>query len=215
MRDAPYREIVTDLQEGRRSGATRLVACYQERLLTEAVRVFHVPRPDAEEIVDDVLLAVVRQIGQFRFRRGDGDFHVWVLTVFRNRVRDFMRRKALLGELLLSFDESDIPEEEGGGSEAGREVLRSILHSYEAEVLHAEPEEPGKEKGSEALAVVRDVLDAMESWERVLLRCRALGVPYEEIAQYTGKRPEILRVYHERTRKKFAERVQSRLRGVA
>jgi len=43
----------------------------------------------------------------------------------------------------------------------------------------------------------------METWERVLLRCRALDVPYEEIARYTGKTAKQLKVYHARVKKRF------------
>lgn len=209
MGDAPYREIVADLQHGRRAGVVRLMACYQQRLLAEAVQVFHVPRADAEEIVDDVLLSVVQQIAQFQFRRGDGDFHVWVIAVFRNRVRDFARRRAMLGEPPLPFDEADLLEEEGASTEGARGVVQEILRSYADEAVRG-----GAEEESAVLGIVREVLEGMESWERVLLRCRALGVPYEEIAGYTGKRADTLRVYHERTRRKFAAMVQTRLQGV-
>lgn len=49
---------------------------------------------DAEEIASDVLLAVVKKIDSFEFKRSDADLHYWVMTIFRNRVRDFMRHQA-------------------------------------------------------------------------------------------------------------------------
>ena len=54
------------------------------------------------------------------------------------------------------------------------------------------------------------MLEVMESWERVLLRCRALDVPYEEIARYTGKTPAQLKVYHSRVKQKFVRLLAER-----
>jgi RNA polymerase sigma factor (sigma-70 family) len=212
---SPNREIVSDLQHGRRSGVVRLVDRYQRRLVGEAVTVFHVPQEDAEELVDDVLLSIVQEIGGFAFRRGDGDFHAWVMTVFRNRVRDFMRRAAILGDIHLLYDEAEMMDDDTC-SETGHEVLREIVRSYREEALrcHEEEGEAGDRARTAALEVVREALEGLQSWERVLLRCRALGVPYEEIAEYTGKKPENLRVYHERTRRKFMGLVQAKLQGV-
>jgi RNA polymerase sigma factor (sigma-70 family) len=212
---SPNREIVSDLQDGRRSGVVRLVDRYQRRLVGEAVTVFHVPQEDAEEIVDDVLLSIVQQIGGFAFRRGDGDFHAWVMTVFRNRVRDFMRRAAMLGDLHLLFDEGEMMDDDTC-SETGQEVIREIIRTYQEEALRSCDDSEESEEGGRhaALEVVREALEGLQSWERVLLRCRALDVPYEEIAGYTGKKAENLRVYHERTRRKFISLVQAKLQGV-
>ncbi len=192
------RDLVGELQAGARSGVRRLVARYQARLIGEAVRIFRVPRPDAEEIVDDVLLHVVEGVATFEFRKGDGDFHVWVMTIFKNRVRDFMRRRAAMGDLVVTFDEA-LAEDERLCTEAEREVMGEIVRRYAAGM-----EEPDMETAlARSLEAVSASLDRLESWERVLLRCRALGIPYEEIAGYTGKKPELLRVYHGRVRRKF------------
>jgi hypothetical protein len=68
--------------------------------------------------------------------------------------------------------------------------------------------DPNSTRGK--LKVISEVLDVMESWERVLLRCRALDVPYEEIAQYTGKTPAQLKVYHARVKQKFVKLLAER-----
>jgi RNA polymerase sigma factor (sigma-70 family) len=198
------RELVQQLRSGARPAVGRLLSLYQARLIGEAVRVFRVPHPDAEELVDDVLLSVVERVGTFEFRKGDGDFHVWVMAIFRNRVRDFMRKWIVSGALGLTFDEARA-DDELTCTAVEREVMGEIVRRYSEETagwksVAGEPPGTGREKSLEAISTA---LDALESWERVLLRCRALEVPYEEIAAYTGKKPEHLKVYHGRVRKKF------------
>lgn len=188
------KQMVEELQRGDRQGCVHLVDVYQGLLLHEAVRVFRIRREDAEEIVSDTLLVVVRKISGFRFKRGDGDFHLWVMTIFRNRVRDFVRHQALHGKLIEGFSEN-VDEDDV--------LMRSVVRQYQSEVQREMQEEPETMVGVGKLQMIADVLDTMESWERVLLRCRALDVPYEDIATYTGKPVKQLKVYHARVRAKF------------
>jgi RNA polymerase sigma factor (sigma-70 family) len=194
---------VRELRERNSLGCSHLIDLYQLRLTGEAVNVFCIPPADAEEIVSDVLLAVVEQIGSFEFRRSDADFHLWVMTIFRNRVRDFVRHQALTEGLVEPFQES-LPDDEGGYSPTEKEVIAAIVRQYE-ESLH-EPDDVLSEtqrEHSRKLQVIAETLDQMEAWERVLLRCRALDVSYEDIAGYTGRPAKLLKTYYARTKKKF------------
>ena len=196
-------QVFTELRAGDRRGCLHLVEMYQGRLIGEAMRVFHVPREDAEEIVGDVLLAVVRGVGRFEFRRGDGDFHYWVMSIFRNRMRDFIRRRALTDGLVQPYQESSL-EEEGGYTETEREVVEAIVQGYQSSLRDGSEGSCGGGP-AEKLKVISDVLDAMQPWERVLLRCRAMDIPYDEIAGYVGKPARHLKVYHGRVKKKFVQ----------
>ena len=137
----------------------------------------------------------------FQFRRGEGDFHFWVMAVFRNKVRDFVRRQALTRGLMEYFDEQRSEDDETA-SPAEREVVKTIVRRYE-DLLQNGDTEDGAAAGGEAFGRVAEALERLEPWERVLLRCRALDVPYEEISGYTGKSVQQLKVYHARVRKKF------------
>lgn len=194
------RTIVRDLKNGERMGCTRLVDAYQARLVDEAVQVFHVEREDAEELVSDVLLAIVKNIHSFEFKRGDGDFHGWVVTVFRNKMRDFIRHRALTDGVMMRFDESSFYKEESS-SPLERQITDVIIRQYQNAVQHSEGE--GDNVLAAKLLTIGDALERLEAWERVLLRCRALDVPYEDIAQYTGKSVSQLKVYHARVKKRF------------
>ena len=53
-----------------------------------------VPAADADDLVQEVLLAVVKQVGAFD-RRQAGSFRRWLRTVLGRRVTDFLRRRAV------------------------------------------------------------------------------------------------------------------------
>ena len=86
------RQVVEKLKNGDRGGAGHLVELYQDRLISEAVNVFHIASMDAEEVVSDVLLSVIQRIDTFEFTRSDGDFHFWVMTL-RISLKKFQRQK--------------------------------------------------------------------------------------------------------------------------
>jgi RNA polymerase sigma factor (sigma-70 family) len=190
------RKIVQELKNGSRVGYRRLNELYQSRLLREAKAAYRLLHEDAEELVNDVLLSVTERITGFEFKNQETDFHRWVMTIFRNRVRDHARRKALTRGLKSNFDEA-LFEDDALASEVEKEVIAWIIRSYEETAT-------GKEDSrDQAVEVVGEVLERLETWEQVLLKCRALGLPYEEIARYTGKSSKQLKVYHARVMKKF------------
>lgn len=205
MARIPNRQIVQELKEGQRLGCVHLVDIYYDRLVGEAVHVFQVPQLDAEELINDVLLAVVEKISSFEFKRSDGDFHYWVMTIFRNKVKDFLRHQSRREGMMESFHEPSL-EEEREYSSTEREVIAALLRAYEHPMEQSSEESKGgAPNGSGRLRLVVEALDRLETWERVLLRCRALDVPYEEIARYTGKPSNHLKVYHARVKKKFVK----------
>ncbi len=198
------RQIVEELKNGDRKGAGHLMDAYQDRLISEAVSIFHIDSLDAEELVSDVLLSVIQKIDSFEFTKSDGDFHFWVMTIFRNRVRDHVRHETLKGGLMERFEESALEnDQEYSGTEL--EVVRAVVRKYESSLHSSEKSADDPRTVPGKLHVIAETLDAMETWERVLLRCRALDVPYEDISQYTGKPVSQLKVYHQRVRKKFVK----------
>lgn len=202
------RELVDQLKAGNRSGCILLVERFRDCLIKEATLVFHADERDAEEIVNDVLLVVVQRIGSFAFKSADSDFHMWVVTIFRNRMRDYVRRLAVSGRLEERFSEAGFDEDEQSG---GQEVAAAIVRGYrESLVTEDNVDEGGAAQHARHLALIEEVLDSMESWERVLLRCRALDVPFEDIAGYTGKPVKQLKVYHGRVKQKFMKLLSER-----
>jgi len=195
------KELVGLLKRGDRQGCSRLMDAYFGRLVNEAISVFHLPAAESEELVSDCLVSVVQQVHSFEFRRSDADFHFWVMTIFKNRVRDFVRQRAKTVGFVTHFQESNFENEEAFG-QGERDVIAAILGAYE-EATREDSTSARDIECRERLKVIEQVLESMEVWERVLLRCRAVEVPYEDITRYTGKPASQLKVYHGRVKKKF------------
>jgi RNA polymerase sigma factor (sigma-70 family) len=72
--------------------------------------------------------------------------------------------------------------------------------------------EPGNEtqemnEDHQKLISLKNELERLEDWERVLLLLRSQGLPYAEIAKYTGKSPDVLKVYYGRLKEKLANKM--------
>lgn len=168
--------LVEGLRSGREGAFKQLFEMYFGRLVREAQFRFHLREEDAEELADDALLKAIQSIDAFRFRNGDSDFHCWLMTIFRNKASDLLRRAS-----------------------KGKEIRVDPLDEN-----HADTCDDRRELcNNQMLRHVADVLDSMEPWERVLLLCRAEGMPYAEIEQYAGKSAEQLKVYHRRVQERF------------
>ena len=199
------RQIVLELREGNRAGYRHLTDRYHRRLLHETVNTYRIDRADAEEIVSDVLLLVASRIVGFEFKKSDGDFQSWVLTILRNRVRDYLRRVSSISHPTASLDEEVIPDESFLRLHEN-EVTVSIVRGLKGK----SPDDDSPFPEHRTISQLREILETLPVWELVLLRCRALDIPYEEIATYTGKPAALLKVYHARVRKKVRRKIEQK-----
>lgn len=94
----------------------RLLDLYQPLLRTWMARA-GVDAADRDDLTQDVLLVVFREVNRFT-RRGDGAFRGWLRTILANRVRDYFRdrlyRPTATGDsdFLGRLDELESPESE-------------------------------------------------------------------------------------------------------
>jgi RNA polymerase sigma-70 factor (ECF subfamily) len=92
----------------------RLLDLYQPLLRAWMARA-GVPPADADDLVQEILLVVFREVGEFE-RRGPGAFRAWLRTILARRVCDYFRarqhRPAAAGgsDFLRSLDELESPE---------------------------------------------------------------------------------------------------------
>jgi RNA polymerase sigma-70 factor, ECF subfamily len=74
-----------------------------------------VAAPDADDLIQEVLLVVFQEVGAFE-RRGPGAFRAWLRTILANRLRGYFRardhRPVATGDssFLRSLDELESPE---------------------------------------------------------------------------------------------------------
>ena len=104
-----------------------LVATCQPRLLGAAARLGHPPQ-EAEDLVQDVFLALVRSSGRFE---GRSQIYTWLYRVLLNRHADALRRKA------LDRSRMPLPAREAGSPDGERgERIRSALSRLRDEEQH-------------------------------------------------------------------------------
>jgi RNA polymerase sigma-70 factor (ECF subfamily) len=92
----------------------RLVELYQPLLRAWMARA-GVPSSDTDDLIQEVLLVVFREVGAFE-RRGEGAFRAWLKTILVHRMRDFFRsqkyRPIATGDsdFLRQLDELESPD---------------------------------------------------------------------------------------------------------
>jgi len=160
-------ELVQRFKDGDQSAYTEIVRRYQHRVYSLCLRWMHNDRI-AEEVAQDVFLALFRALGRFR---GDAQLSTWVYRVVINHCKNRrlyrMRRKTDRHEPLEGTRRDDddpvrqIPFE-GPGTDAG-------IHRSEAERLVGEALEQLDEQ-QRHIIVLRDVED----------------LSYEEIGELLG-----------------------------
>ena len=105
LREDPVDSDQTSLDGIRRGGATRaegivrLYRAYARRFLGYFLK-HRVPREQAEELVQDVFVSIVRHCGEFR---GEARIDAWMWAIARNALIDHVRRQR--PEVALQDDE--------------------------------------------------------------------------------------------------------------
>jgi RNA polymerase sigma-70 factor (ECF subfamily) len=156
-------ELVRRFNDGDRDAFAELVQRYQDRIFTLCLRWMR-DRQVAEEVAQDVFVAVYRALPRFR---GEARFSTWIFRVATNHCKN--RR------LYRQRRHSDKHEPlEGTPREDG--PSRQLPSTG-----------PGTDRGamrSEAERLLQDALDALDEGHRTIIILRDIeDLPYEEIAE--------------------------------
>ena len=87
-----------------------------------------------------------------------------------------------------------------------------VFSDFESAEMGNIPEPPVPEADRNArLKILREELDQMEDWQRMLLLMRSDGKPYAEISAYIDKPEEQLKVYYQRLKQHITKKINERL----
>ena len=75
----------------------------------------------------------------------------------------------------------------------------------------AEAKEPEQKAENVSMTLLKEELEGLEDWERILLLLRIQDMPYSEIAKHVGKPVEQLKVYYQRLKDKVTKKVNERM----
>jgi len=132
---ATRRSLLSRLRDADDAGSWQTFFDLYWRLLYNVARRAGLSEVDAQDVVQDTLLAVAREMPAFRYDPARGSFKQWLATVARRRVTDHLRKvyrqppRAGVGP--------DTVEREGG-SDAGRDDFAELWgQEWEQAVLRA------------------------------------------------------------------------------
>lgn len=161
-----------------RQGLKILYERYGQRLYGYAVHSWKLTEDEAWELIYQLLFNVCSKIVQYTFT-DEKAFASFLFTSFMNLLRNHIRDQKRIGIQALEAD-------------------------TEAYVIADSMEEID----SNGLTLLKEELDKLQDWERILLLLRCQDMPYAEIARYTDKPASVLKVYYGRLKEKLGRQLK-------
>ena len=116
MRDSRDQELLTQLRSGDEQALTELSRIYGAKIFQLAYRYLK-NREDAEELTQDVLYKVYRNIGAFR---GDSALSSWIYRITFNAAMSCLRT--------ARYQHNQENDRQGAASDKADDALRSVRH---------------------------------------------------------------------------------------
>ena len=178
-------ETYVIIRKKKKKGLELFYQRYGKKLLAYAVQRWNTDEDTAWEFIYltyDKVAKRIRSTKEITFE-SEEKFGSFVLVTFLNLLRNHFRDSAKHVKL----------------------VRDEAMERYE---LHDEAEEESLE--SVDMTLLREELDKLEDWERMLLLMRAQQMSYPEIAKFVGKPADQLRVYYQRLKKKVMQNITAK-----
>jgi len=71
---------------------------------------------EAQEVVQETVIAVARKIGEFKTDPSHGSFSAWLMQLTRWRIADQWRKRARLGHIFLAYGPGSISDDDTGSA---------------------------------------------------------------------------------------------------
>ena len=198
------------LQDKATNAVELLYNRYGRKLYSYGITKWNLDEDESWELVYQTLYKVVESAGRYSFE-SEQKFGSFIFKMFinylRNHYRDGKKKKENFEQ--VSFNESEYDDYDTPGG-VGREVKNRLA---DASMREAEREgEPEPE--SEGMTLLKDELEKLEDWQRMLLLMRSQNIPYEEISRHVGKPETQLKVYYQRLKERLMKRLGDKLQYV-
>lgn len=172
---------ITGISTEKSGFLSELYKRFGRKLLSYAMHTWNMDEDEAWNLIYDTLYKVTDTYERYTFA-SEEKFGSFVFTVFINLLRNHHRdnRKKL-----------------GIESTESLETANSMAN---------ETAEPVGEK----VVILREELEKLEDWQRILLLMRSDGRSYAEIARYVHKPEDQLKVYYQRLKKHLTQKLHER-----
>lgn len=185
-----YTDTPQLLKSRKDEGVSVLYNRYGKKLYTYAIRQWNLDEDQAWDIVYRTIYQVVNSVEKYEFEN-ENKFSAFVFKIFinylRNHYRDDKRRKEQLSFTAL-----------------GENHL-----NQNSEATNSTDNNSAKE--SMPMTLLKEELEKLEDWERILLLLRSQNLPYSEIAQHVDKPEEQLKVYYQRLKNRIMEKLKNKI----
>lgn len=198
------------LQDKATNAVELLYNRYGRKLYSYGITKWNLNEDESWDLVYQTLYKVVDTAARYSFE-SEQKFGSFIFKIFinylRNHYRDGKKQKESFEEIPFNESEYDDYENIGG---VGREVKERLADaSMEEAARDGEPEQE-----SEGMTLLKDELEKMEDWQRMLLLMRSQNIPYEEISKHVGKPETQLKVYYQRLKERLMKRLGDKLQFV-
>jgi len=206
QQERPTYELMLD--EGF-DGITVLYERYGRKLFGYGKYNWNVDEDDNWSIIYQTLYKVYEKIGEYQFD-SEKSFAGIVYKIYLNYLRKHYRKTQHREQFIQFTPFNELNFEEAGEDRmmgAERNVRTYIVKQQEEMDADPVPE-------SIAMTFLKEELDKLESWQRMLMELKGQNMPYKEIAQFIDKPAGQLKVYYQRLRIRVLKNVNDKLMAV-
>ena len=178
-------ESIKQILLNRDHGVKWLYETYGRKLLGYSMAVYKIKEDEGWDLVYKTIYRILDVANDYEFENAQklGSF---IFKTFINYLKNHLRdeKTRTQGAQFISIDES-----------------RKDF-SVKSDKPSANPH----------MASLKEELDKLEDWQRILLLMRSQDMSYGEIAKYVDKPPEQLKVYYQRLKNALSERMKAKLK---
>jgi RNA polymerase sigma factor (sigma-70 family) len=173
-----------------KEGIALLYERYGKRLYGYAKHSWKLNEDEAWNLIYKTLYKVLDTTADYSFE-SEKKYSSFIFKVFVNYLRQYYRDTKKAKEHL-----EIVPSDETGNYSGS-----------------AEQQEETPEANSVKMNLLKEELEKLEDWERVLLLLRSQDMPYAEIAKFVKRPEEQLKVYYSRLKAALTKRMNEKLKG--
>ena len=178
-------EKITKILNGNKEEALKwLYENYGRKLLGYSRNVYKVSEDTGWDLVYKTIYKVQDVHAQYKFEN-EQKFASFIFRIFINYLKNHIRDEntKTQGAVFIPLDET-----------------RKNFVANNSTVASTNPH----------MAMLREELEKLEDWQRILLLMRSQDVPYSEIAKYVNKPEDQLKVYYSRLKNALTVKMQQR-----
>lgn len=179
-----FRETYILIKKRDNKGLEIFYKRYSKKLYVYAIQNWKIDEDTAWEIIYKTYEKIRDKINDYSFENED-KFGAFVMLSFLNSLRNHYRDN--------------------------KKQIQTVSEEYINHNLPSDEIADNENNESEQLKILKQELEKLEDWERMLLLLKAQQMPYSEIAKYIDKPENQLKVYYARLKKKITENIIKRM----